>query len=590
MIKKLIVILGTSLIIIVGSAYAMKANLYKHTIKDLFAHIPVTDISTQLECYTKDNARVILNRNEALQCGTLKNILMTNLYDTAPIPLALSKKNFQIIQPLLKKSVLFPEDEIKKYLPKKINSKQFVNLITNACYLDANKILTACIKAYAVYFIKCIKQRRKKNFKNALLYTMKKLPIELNWMLSYKVLKYTHSIDDIQDCSLTLKEKSVCQILFEPYHLASAAYFYDNNKTIATGCVNGFVYIWSVLTRQCLQKLLNNVDCIVSIQQLKDSNTLVIASNNGIFRLWDPLENIVTTVSYEKLLPNGEIVSSCLSCDGNFTALGYDSGLICIYSTNTIDAIMRVWKAHPYNTDALSFSPNNNYLASSSSVDQKTHIWDWTIQTNKPIKTFQKKILLFFEFYSPHYVMFSPNSKKIAFSGETEKQIKVFTIQKRTTKVLESSENGLASAISFSRSGKILAVGSKNSCIYLWNIKLKQCIKCLEGHSDIICSVCFSPKDTYLFSSSFDSTSRIWNISNAYLLGYLKKLTLDKVNFIFNALQSNKIINLCDHSKSVELYDSLPKFLRRCLVNIKRKQMCNCKRLILFKTFNKINA
>jgi serine/threonine protein kinase len=66
-------------------------------------------------------------------------------------------------------------------------------------------------------------------------------------------------------------------------------------------------------------------------------------------------------------------------------------------------------------------------------------------------------------------------------------------------------------SIGFSPDGKIMASGSKDQTIILWDTENFQSIRSLYGHSDVVRSVAFSPDGTILASGSWDRTVRLWN-------------------------------------------------------------------------------
>ena len=67
-------------------------------------------------------------------------------------------------------------------------------------------------------------------------------------------------------------------------------------------------------------------------------------------------------------------------------------------------------------------------------------------------------------------------------------------------------------SVCFNQSGTILASGSRDTTIRLWDIKNKKEITTLEGHDQSVQSVAFNSDGTILASGSSDLTIKIWNI------------------------------------------------------------------------------
>ena len=76
-------------------------------------------------------------------------------------------------------------------------------------------------------------------------------------------------------------------------------------------------------------------------------------------------------------------------------------------------------------------------------------------------------------------------------------------------------------SVAFNKSGTILASGSKDKTIKLWNIETKTIIATLEGHSREVTSVAFDQTGTILASGSKDKTIKLWNIETKTVIANL---------------------------------------------------------------------
>ncbi|HEY9904885.1 MAG TPA: serine/threonine-protein kinase [Candidatus Sericytochromatia bacterium] len=73
--------------------------------------------------------------------------------------------------------------------------------------------------------------------------------------------------------------------------------------------------------------------------------------------------------------------------------------------------------------------------------------------------------------------------------------------------------NSAVNSVAISPDAKILASGSDDQIVRLWNLETGEAIASLNGHSHFVKSVAFSPDGTILASSSDDRTIKLWNLS-----------------------------------------------------------------------------
>jgi serine/threonine protein kinase len=127
-------------------------------------------------------------------------------------------------------------------------------------------------------------------------------------------------------------------------------------------------------------------------------------------------------------------------------------------------------------------------------------------------------------------VAFSPDGEMLA-SGSFDNTIKLWEI--KTGNLIKTLEGHTywVNSVAFSPDGEILASGSWDWTIKLWDIKTGKLLKTLKGHTDAVNSVAFSPDGDILASGSEDNTIKLWEIKTGNLIKTLEGHT-DAVNSV----------------------------------------------------------
>ena len=113
---------------------------------------------------------------------------------------------------------------------------------------------------------------------------------------------------------------------------------------------------------------------------------------------------------------------------------------------------------------------------------------------------------------------FSPDGKIIA-SGSQDKKVQLWDIEKRRKLATLEAHEGWITALAFSADGKILASGDTNKVIKLWDVDTHKERATLLGHKNTISTLTFAPKGQSqysgcLASGSYDGTIRFWDPEN----------------------------------------------------------------------------
>lgn len=248
-----------------------------------------------------------------------------------------------------------------------------------------------------------------------------------------------------------------------------------------------------------------------------DSTQLAIATANGI-KLHD------TYTGKELALfsaPLDNTVALAFSPDNRTVASASGNATLHLWNTRTGEHRTHLW--HTYPITALAFSPDGNTLATGSFREIRL----WNLTTGQPIQT---------SVLEGHRDMvttlaFSPDSKILA-STSFYGTILLWDVQTRQLRHTLHAHTDSITALAFSPAGETgvgqtLASGGywsleAKSTIHLWDIHTGHLLTTVEGHTDPVFALAFSPDSGTLASAGWDSTIRLWHPQTSALHGTLE--------------------------------------------------------------------
>lgn len=115
--------------------------------------------------------------------------------------------------------------------------------------------------------------------------------------------------------------------------------------------------------------------------------------------------------------------------------------------------------------------------------------------------------------FSPQY----PDGSLLA-AGSSDTTIVLWNT-KTSQSVTLSGHNGDILSVTFSPDGNLLASASADNTIMLWDVATGIQKRTFAGHTDDVWSIAFSPDGTQLVSGSADNTLRLWNVETGTQIG-----------------------------------------------------------------------
>lgn len=284
----------------------------------------------------------------------------------------------------------------------------------------------------------------------------------------------------------------------------SAEYSPDGSQ-IVTGGLDKVITLWQIDGQEILQ-ITGHTAAIRSASFSPDGQTILSSSSDKTIALWNlqgdrknTLTGHTAAVWSAQFSPNGEMIVS-----------GSGDQTIKLWHRDGTE--IRTLSGHRGDVRAALFSPDGKWIISGG-ADKNIMIWGLDGTLLQTLKGHSADI---------RCISISPNGEFIA-SGSGDNILKLWHVQidhdhsEKPIAIAEvfsiEAHSSAIRSVNFSPDGTLLATGSADRNIRIWNLHGDK-LQILKGHTDPIRSVCFSPDGKTLLSASLDSTVRQWQIES----------------------------------------------------------------------------
>ena len=144
------------------------------------------------------------------------------------------------------------------------------------------------------------------------------------------------------------------------------------------------------------------------------------------------------------------------------------------------------------------FSPDGAWIASYSVGNLL--LWRLSDRSRHVIKAHERHI---------NAIAFSPDSRILA-TGSVDRTVRLWQVPGFQLLGEMRADAGAVMSLTFARDGRTLVAGTQDGLVDLWNIATRREITSWRAHTSIVSGLAFSRGDTMLATASVDHDMRLW--------------------------------------------------------------------------------
>ncbi len=276
-------------------------------------------------------------------------------------------------------------------------------------------------------------------------------------------------------------------------------------RRLIVGFENGTAEVWDISAAQKLLTLSGHDDWLWNVDFSPDGTRLITSSRDGVVKIWTWDASTATAQELRSFGPSGdgaELVGQTVSPNGQYLALGYDTGLVQLWDMSMPEQPPLNLAGHERIVQGLAFSPDGARVATGSQ-DGLAKVWD--VATGENLFTL-----------AGHHgfvggLAFSPDATHLA-TASSDGAVRIWDANTAGGgEWLTLASGQRIHDVDLSPDEQRLALGSRNSPATVWDINTGELLLTLSGDAGGVYRVDFSPDGTQIATAGADNVVRVWD-------------------------------------------------------------------------------